>query len=46
VGFRSVPVGGSGGGVCAAGSRQWRPGAEGGAGRLSLPVKTQRGAGP
>ena len=45
VGFRSVPVGGSSGGVFAVG-RSWRKGAESGAGGLRLAVKTQRGAGP
>jgi hypothetical protein len=32
VGLRSVPVGGSGGGVFADGGSKWRSGAEGGAG--------------
>ena len=46
MGFRSVPVGGSGGRVFAVGERQWREGAESGAGRLRLAVKTHKGAGP
>jgi len=45
VGFGKMFVGGSGGSVFAAGSRWWK-GAEGGAGRLRLAVKRQRGAGP
>ena len=45
VGFGSVPVGGSGGGVLAVGSR-WREGAESGASGMRLAVKTPREAGP
>ena len=45
VGFRSVPVGESGGGVFEGGLR-WRESAEGGAGGMRLAMKTQRGAGP